>query len=380
MAAAKRDYYTILGVERNASDEDIKRAYRRMAMKFHPDRNDGDGKVEAEVKFKEAAEAYEILSDAQKRQRYDQFGHEGVRGQHDFSHMNVTDIFSMFDEIFGAGLGGMGGARGATQTARGFDLETRVELTLIDVADGCQKTIEFERQDSCETCHGSGAKPGSAPVTCPQCQGQGRVAQQGFGGMFRMVTNCPACRGRGQVVRDRCSACGGGGRQLRRRSVIVKIPPGVQDGQAVRVMGEGEAGEAGAPPGDLHVYIAVKEHPIFSRHNNDLVCQVPVSFTEAAMGATVDVPTLRGTEAMEVPAGSQHGQVFKLKGHGLPDIRSARKGDELVQIVIEVPKKLSEKQKQILREFAATEEAGVRQNRKSILDKLKGIFSGQEKN
>jgi molecular chaperone DnaJ len=252
-------------------------------------------------------------------------------------------------------------------------------LTLLEVAAGSQKTIEFERQDACDTCKGTGAKPGSTPVTCPHCGGQGRVQQQGFGGMFRMVTTCPGCRGRGSVVRDHCPACGGAGRQLRRRSVIVKIPPGVHDGQAVRVMGEGEAGEAGAPAGDLHVYIAVKEHPVFSRHNNDLVCQIPVSFTEAALGAVVEVPTLTGTEPMDVPSGSQHGQVFKLKGKGLPDIRGGRGGDEMVQIVVEVPKKLSEKQKQLLREFAATEEAHVRQTRKSFLATLKGIFNGEEK-
>jgi molecular chaperone DnaJ len=377
LAASKRDYYEILGVARTASAEDIKRAYRRLAMKFHPDRNDGDGKAQAEAKFKEAAEAYEILSDENARRRYDQFGHDGVKGQHDFSHMNVTDIFSMFDDIFGGALGG-GGRRGR-QATRGFDLETKVELTLLEVSTGAQKTIEFERQDTCQTCQGSGARPGSTPVTCPQCGGQGRVAQQGFGGMFRMVTACPACRGRGSVVREHCNTCGGTGRQLRHRAVIVKIPAGVHEGQAVRVAGEGEAGETGAPPGDLHVHIAVKEHPVFSRHNNDLVCQVPISFTEAALGTTIDIPTLRATSPLEIPSGTQHGQVFKLKGNGLPDIRSGRPGDELVQIVIEVPKKLTEKQRQILREFSATEEAHVRQTRKSFLDKLKGIFAGEEK-
>jgi molecular chaperone DnaJ len=194
--------------------------------------------------------------------------------------------------------------------------------------------------------------------------------------MFRMVVTCPGCRGRGAVVKDHCPGCGGSGRQMRHRKVVVKIPAGAHDGQAVRVGGEGEAGEAGAPPGDLHVYISVKEHPVFSRHNNDLVCQVPISFTEAALGATVEVPTLKGTQPLDVPAGSQHGQVFKLKGNGLPDLRSGRQGDELVQIVIEVPKKLNEKQKQLLREYAATEEAQVHQTRKSFLGKLKGMFSG----
>jgi len=380
MAATKRDYYEILGVPRTASADEIKRAYRRLAMKYHPDRNDGDGKTDAEQKFKEAAEAYEILSDANKRHRYDQFGHEAVRGQHDYAHMNVSDIFSMFEDIFGGAFGqSFGGGRVRGQPGRGFDLETRVDMTLLEVADGAQKTIEFERQDACETCRGTGAKPGSKPVICPQCGGQGRVAQQGFGGMFRMVTTCPACRGRGSVVKDRCSACNGGGRQLRRRTVIVSIPRGVHDGQVLRVPGEGEAGEAGAAPGDLHVYIAVQEHPIFSRHQNDLVCQIPIGFTEAALGAEIEVPTLRGSQSLAIHPGSQHGQVFKLKGDGLPDLRTGRPGDELVQIVIEVPKKLTERQKQLLKDFAATEETQVRQTRKTFADKLKGLFNGDQK-
>jgi molecular chaperone DnaJ len=370
---AKRDYYEILGVQRNADEEEIKRAYRRLAMKFHPDRANGD-KTEAEARFKECSEAYEVLSDHGKRRRYDQFGHQGVTGQHDFSHMDVTDIFSMFDDIFG---GALGGGRGrARQAARGFDLETRIELNLHEVAAGAEKTIDFERQDRCEHCAGSGAKPGTAPVVCLQCGGQGRVAQQGFGGMFRMVVACPNCRGRGTVIREHCPSCGGTGRQLRKRTVVVKIPAGVHDGQAVRVTGEGEAGENGAPPGDLHVYIAVREHPVFSRHNNDLVCQVPISFSEAALGARVEVPTLKGMESMDVPAGTQHGEVFKLKGRGLPDVRSYRTGDELVQIVIEVPKKLNDRQKTLLREFAASEDARLRQQRKGFFDKLKGLIKG----
>jgi len=380
MAATKRDYYEILGVAKTATDEEIKRSYRRLAMKYHPDRNEGAGKAEAEIHFKECAEAYEILSDPERRQRYDQFGHDGVRGQHDFSHMNPTDIFSMFNEIFGGGLGGMGGMGGggrggrSVRGGRGFDLETRVDLTLLEVANGCQKTIEFERQDMCDTCRGTGAKPGSTPSMCPQCGGQGRVAQQGFGGMFRMVTTCPSCRGRGSVVRDRCPNCGGAGRQLRKRTVVVKIPPGAHDSQAVRVIGEGEPGEPGGSPGDLHVYIAVQEHPVFSRHENDLVCQVPIGFAEAALGATVEVPTLKATDSLNVPAGTQHGQVFKLKGKGLPDVRTGRLGDELVQIVIEVPKKLSDRQKHLLREYAEIESVSLHQERKTFFDKLKGMF------
>jgi molecular chaperone DnaJ len=383
MSVTKRDYYEVLGVTRTANGEEIKRSYRRLAMKYHPDRNNGDSRGEAEVKFKECAEAYEVLSDEGKRARYDQYGHAGVNGGHDFSHMDVTDIFSMFDDIFGGLGGGLGGgapggraAGGRQRAQRGFDLETQVELSLAEVATGAEKTIEFEKQDLCEICKGSGAKAGSSPVVCPQCGGPGRVAQQGFGGMFRMVTTCPNCRGRGSVVRDHCPPCGGTGRQLKKRVVTVRIPAGVHEGQAVRIGGEGEPGENGAPAGDLHCYIAIKPHPIFSRHNNDLVCQFPITFTQAALGAQVEVPTLKGPEKMDIPAGTQHGEVFKLKGKGLPDVRSHRMGDELVQVLVEIPKKLNEKQKQLLKEFATTEDGNSLPQRKGFLDKLKDVFQG----
>jgi molecular chaperone DnaJ len=379
VASTKRDYYEVLGVSRTASVEEIKRSYRRLAMKYHPDRNH-QNKGEAEVAFKECAEAYEVLSDDEKRRRYDQFGHAGVGGGHDFSHMDVGDIFSMFDDIFGGGFGaraGGAGARSGRRVSRGFDLETQVELTLQEVASGCEKTLEFEKQDVCETCKGSGAKPGSPPVVCVQCGGQGRIAQQGFGGMFRMVTTCPNCRGRGTVVRDHCPSCRGSGRQMKQRVVTVKIPAGVHEGQAVRIAGEGEAGENGAPAGDLHCYIAIKPHPIFTRHHNDIVCQIPISFTQAALGASIEVPTLKGREQLEVPAGTQHGEVFKLKGKGLPDLRSYKNGDEIVQILIEIPRKLSERQKQLLREFATGEDGNVLPQRKSFVDKLKDVFSGE---
>lgn len=373
MATTKRDYYEVLGVSRNASADEIRRAYRRLAMKYHPDRaGDGD-KAEAEARFKEASEAYEVLSDEQKRARYDQYGHGGVSGQHDFSHMDVGDIFSMFDDIFGGGFGRRAGG-GRRGPSRGFDLETQVELTLSEVAKGTEKTIEFERQDTCGTCGGSGARPGTSPAVCVQCGGQGRVAQSGFGGMFRMVTTCPNCRGRGTVIRDHCRDCGGTGRTARKRVVTVKIPPGVHEGQAVRLAGEGEAGENGAPPGDLHCYIVIKAHPFFTRHGNDLVCQMPISFTQAALGAKVKVPTLDGFEDLEITQGTQHGDVFKLKGKGLPDIRTGRQGDELVQILIEVPRKLTERQRKLLEEFAATEDAAVMPQRKGFLDKLKDLF------
>ena len=376
MAVVKRDYYEVLSVSKTASGDEIKRSYRRLAMKYHPDKNAGDGRAEAEIKFKECAEAYEVLADDAKRQRYDQYGHAGVSASHDYSHMEAADIFSMFEDIFG-GFGGNGAraSKGATRGAtRGFDLEVQVELTLAEVATGTEKTIEFEKQDICETCKGSGAKAGSSPVVCVQCGGQGKIAQQGFGGMFRMVTACPNCRGRGTVVKDHCPSCGGTGRQLKKRAVTIKIPGGVHEGQAVRVVGEGEAGENGARPGDLHCYITVKAHPIFTRHNNDLVCQIPISFTQAALGAIIDVPTLKGSEKLDIPIGSQHGEVFKLRGKGLPDHRSNRIGDELVQILIEIPRKLNERQKELLREFAETEDDKVMPQRKGFMDKIKEVF------
>lgn len=378
VASVKRDYYEVLGVARTADGDEVKRAYRKLAMKYHPDRAEGD-KGEAEIKFKECSEAYEVLSDPQKRQRYDQFGHAGVGGQHDFSHMDIGDVASMFEEIFGGAFGG-GGRRGRQSPnapERGFDLETQVELTLEEVAHGAEKTIEFERQDICGECHGSGAKPGTSPVVCPQCGGQGRVAQQGFGGMFRMVTTCPNCRGRGTVVREHCPKCRGTGREGRKRQVKINVPPGIHEGQALRVSGEGEPGANGGPNGDLHCYVTIKQHPLFSRHNNDLVCQIPISFTQAALGARIIVPTLGPQEQLEIPAGTQHGEVFKLKGKGLPDLRSRRPGDELIQVLIEIPKKLTEKQKNILREFAATEDGSVLPQRKSFLDKLKETFKAQ---
>jgi molecular chaperone DnaJ len=379
MATTKRDYYEVLGVVKTCDVEEIKRSYRRLAMKYHPDRNQDDGKAEAEIRFKECSEAYEVLSDPGKRKKYDQFGHAGMSGQHDFSHMDVGDIFSMFNDIFGGAGGGPGRGGGRRGAGRGFDLETQVELTLVEVAGGAEKTIEFERQDTCDLCKGSGAKAGSSPVICVQCGGAGRVAQAGFGGMFRMVTTCPNCRGRGSVIRDQCTGCRGTGRQPKKRVVTVKIPAGVQEGQAIRLAGEGEAGEGGGPSGDLHCYITVKAHPMFHRQNNDLVCQVPISFTQAALGGKIEVPTLKGREELEIPSGTQHGEVFKLRGKGIPDLRSSRPGDELVQIIVEIPRKLTDRQKALLREFATLEDGSVMPQQKGFLDKLKQIIGADQK-
>ncbi|MGB0767963.1 MAG: molecular chaperone DnaJ, partial [Phycisphaeraceae bacterium] len=276
--ATQRDYYEVLQVERTASGDEIKRSYRKLAMRYHPDRNP-DNK-EAEAKFREASEAYEVLSNDDKRRKYDQFGHAGLNGQagHDFSHMNAQDIFGMFDDIFGGAFGGRAGGGRRSQSNRGYDLETVTAIELSEVLAGVEKEIEFTRQDTCTTCSGTGGKPGTEPATCVTCGGQGQVQQAGFGGMFRMVSTCPACNGAGKSYRDKCSTCGGDGREPKKVSLSVKVPAGIRDGQAIRVQGEGEPGPNNGPRGDLHVVVYVAEHPLLKRHGVDLVCQVPVSY------------------------------------------------------------------------------------------------------
>lgn len=385
-----RDYYEVLSVGKDADSEEIKRAYRRMAMKYHPDRNPGDS--DAEAKFKEAAEAYEILSDDQKRQLYDQYGHDGLRARtggagHDFSRMNVEDIFSMFNDIFGGG--GFGGARGGGRAgsrrgvARGYDLETEVVITLDEVLTGATRDIEFSRADVCDTCSGSGAKPGSSPTTCQTCGGQGVVVQAGLGGMFRMQTTCPHCRGRGEIVKDKCVDCSGRGRVAKSRKIEVKLPPGIQNGQAVRVSGEGEppppeASSNGAGVrGDLHVVVRVEAHEIFEREGDNLLLEMPISFTQAALGAHLEVPTLDEPASVVIPKGTPHGKLFRISGAGLPNLRSPRRGDLIVIAKIEVPKKLSAKQEELLRELAKEEEAeGILPERQGFLDKIKDFLGG----
>ncbi|MFM9994392.1 MAG: molecular chaperone DnaJ [Phycisphaerales bacterium] len=382
-----RDYYEILSVDKTADGEEIKRAYRRLAMKYHPDRNPND--PEAETKFKEAAEAYEVLSEPAKRQRYDQFGHEGLRGMgaasHDFSRMNVHDIFSMFEDIFtGMGGGGFGGGRGGRQrgVARGYDLETEVELTLEDVLAGCERTVEFTRLDVCDKCTGSGAKPGTKPVACPTCGGQGRVQQAGLGGMFRMVTNCPACAGRGKVIREVCEACRGKGRVPRKRKLAVKIPPGIAEGQAVRVQGEGEPPPQEAAPGgegvrgDLHAVVRVADHPMFQRDEDNLLLEMPISFTQASLGAQIEAPTLDGGHTLTISRGTQHGQVIRVAGKGLPNLRSSRRGDLLVGLRIEIPQKLSAAQEKLLRQFAETEDERVLPESQGFVRKISDWLKG----
>jgi len=374
---AKRDYYEVLGVSKNASADEIKRAYRRMAIKCHPDKNPND--KEAETKFKECAEAYEVLSDPEKRQRYDQFGQEGLRGMgmHDYSHMKWQDIGSIFEDIF-SGFGGFGDVFGMGAgthrggPTRGYDLETSVDLTLNDIAKGTEKTIEFTRQDICPECSGSGCAPGTKPGRCQTCNGTGQIARGG--GFFQMVSTCPQCRGTGEVITNPCKKCRGTARVPKKRSVNIKIPAGVHEGQGVRVANEGEPGQKGGPKGDLYCYIRIKPHEFLERDGNDLIAVVPISFTQAALGATIDVPSLNGTKSLKIPPGSQYGSIFRIKGQGLPDIRTGRTGDQLVQIAIETPTKLNEKQQELLREFAKTENRTVSPKSTSFFEKLKKHF------
>ena len=371
---SKRDYYEVLGVDRSVGGDDIKRAYRKLALKYHPDNYKGD-KAEGEALFKEVSEAYEVLSDPAKRQRYDQFGHEGLRGAglHDFSSMGFGDIFSMFEDIFGGmGLGG-GGRR---RSERGNDLATEIELTLEEVASGVEHTLEFERIDACEACGGGGSAAGTTPDRCADCGGYGQVQQQvqSVFGISVRLQPCRRCGGKGVIITDPCETCDGVGRDRKQRMLTVHVPPGVRDGQVIRLRGEGEPNAANTHRGDLHVYVRVKDHPLLVRRNDDLICQVPITYSQAALGGTVQVPTLAGVEPVDVPAGSQNGDVITLKGRGLPLSRGGRKGHQHVLVHIEVPKKLSKKQKELLQELAETEEVEVTPQRKTFLDKLKEKF------
>ncbi len=375
---AKRDYYEVLGVSKNASEADIKRAYRRKAMKYHPDKNPDD--KEAEAKFKECAEAYEVLSDPEKRKRYDQFGHEGLRGMgmRDYQHMSWQDIGSMFglDDLLGGIFGGRSRRARRGGPTRGYDLETTVELTLDDIAKGTEKTIEFTRQDICAECNGNGSATGTTPDKCPTCGGSGQVIREVrmLGAVINTASDCRQCGSSGQVITNPCRKCKGTGRFPKKRSLKIKIPHGVHEGQGIRVASEGEPGRSGGPRGDLYCYVRVKPHDFLQRDGNNLIAIVPISFTQAALGTTIDVPSLDGTRGLKIPPGTQYGSVFRIKGQGLPDIRTRRTGDQLVQITIETPAKLNAKQKELLREFAKTENKTVSPQSIRFFEKLKKYF------
>ncbi|WP_312568784.1 molecular chaperone DnaJ [Comamonas sp.] len=378
---SKRDFYEVLGVSKTASDEELKKAYRKLAMKYHPDRNQGDKAKEAEEKFKEVKEAYEMLSDSQKRAAYDQYGHAGVdpnSGMGGGFGGNGGGFAEAFGDIFGDMFGGgrAGGARGGRQVYRGNDLSYSMEITLEEAAKGKDAQIRIPSWDSCDTCHGSGAKPGTSPKTCTTCGGQGSVQmRQGF---FSVQQTCPHCRGTGKIIPEPCTSCSGQGKIKRQKTLEVKIPAGIDDGMRIRSTGNGEPGMNGGPPGDLYIEIRIKEHDIFEREGDDLHCQVPVSFITAALGGEIEVPTLQGKAAIDIPEGTQAGKQFRLRGKGIKGVRSSYPGDLYCHIVVETPVKLTEYQRKLLRELEESLKKGGAKHSPSgegWTDKLKRFFS-----
>ncbi len=367
---AKRDYYEVLGVNKDASDDDLKKSYRRLAMKWHPDRNPDNPK--AEEHFKECKEAYEILTDPGKRAAYDQFGHAGIDPQAAGSGAGFGDIFSdIFGEIFG-------GARGGRSTVyRGADLRYNLELTLEQAAHGFETKIRIPAAATCETCRGSGAKPGTQPATCPSCRGAGqvRVSQ----GPFSIAQTCPRCHGSGRIIPHPCASCAGSGRIKLHKTLAVKIPSGVDEGDRVRLSGEGEPGVNGGPSGDLYVQVHIKPHAVFQRDHDDLHCEMPISITTAALGGEIDIPTLEGSAKIRVPAETQSAKTFRLKGKGIKGVRSHLAGDLLCHVVVETPVNLTERQRQLLREFdtiSAQDSARHNPRAKGWFDKVKEFFEG----
>ncbi len=374
--AAKKDYYEVLGVNKDATEEEIKKSYRKLAMKYHPDRNPDNPKSEAQ--FKEAKEAYEMLSDDQKRGAYDQYGHAGVEqgaGAGGFGGAGFGDAFGdIFGDIFG-GRQGAGGSGQRNTVYRGADLRYNMEISLEDAAKGTETKIRIPVQSTCETCKGNGARPGTQPVTCTTCGGHGQVRmQQGF---FSVQQTCPKCHGNGKMVKDPCPTCSGAGRIKQNKTLSVKIPAGVDEGDRIRLSGEGEAGVNGGPTGDLYVVIHLKPHEIFQRDGGNLHCEMPISFSTAALGGEIEVPTLGGSAKMKIPAETQTGGVFRLKGKGIKPLRQSDHGDLMVHVVIETPVRLTEKQKDLLREFDTSTQADAGKHspkNKSWVDKAKDFF------
>ncbi len=379
---AKRDFYEILGVPKNASEEEIKKAYRKLAMKHHPDRNQGDATKDAEVKFKEAKEAYEMLSDAQKRAAYDQYGHAGVdpnmrggpggHGAEGFG--GFAEAFGdIFGDVFG---GGRGRGQGGRQVYRGSDLSYAMEVTLEEAAHGKDAQIRIPTWDACETCSGSGAKPGTSAKTCTTCHGQGVVQmRQGF---FSVQQTCPHCHGSGKIIPDPCTSCHGQGKIKKQKTLEVKIPAGIDDGMRIRSAGNGEPGTNGGPPGDLYIEIRLKKHDIFERDGDDLHCQVPISFTTAALGGEIEVPTLAGKAAIDIPEGTQAGKQFRLRGKGIKGVRASYPGDLYCHVSIETPVKLTEHQRKLLKELEESLKKGGPKHSpsgSSWTDRLKSFFS-----
>ncbi len=370
----KEDYYNVLGVKKNAGQEDIKRAYRKMAIKYHPDKNPGDKK--AEEMFKGAAEAYEVLSDQEKRRRYDHFGHEGLRGVETRGFGNYDDIFDAFGDIFGGGSifeEFFGGRTRARAGRRGASLRCDIVLDFSEVATRVEKVIEITKKNLCEECGGTGARKGTSPVSCPYCMGKGEVHQkQGF---FTLRTTCPRCQGKGKIIETPCHRCRGNGMYPKKSEIKVQIPAGIEDGTRLRVVGQGEPGENGAPPGDLYCDILIRPHPIFKRQDYDVICDFPITFSQAALGSEIDVPTISGKFVkVKVPCGIQNGDILPVKGEGFPHVRGYGKGNLLVHIIVEIPGKLTPRQEQLLREFAELEHKNVTPKRKSFFRTVKELF------
>ncbi len=372
---AKRDYYDVLGVAKNATEEELKKSYRKLAMKFHPDRNPGS--KDAEDKFKEAKEAYEMLSDPRKREAYDRFGHAGVDpnagvGGGGFGGGGFADVFGdIFGDIFGGQAGGRQGGR--SNVYRGADLRYGMEITLEQAANGYTTEIRVPSWTSCENCHGSGAKPGTKPKTCSACNGQGAVRiQQGF---FSIQQTCPTCHGTGKVIPDPCTHCEGLGRVKRNKTLEVKIPAGIDDGMRIRSAGNGEPGVNGGPSGDLYVEIHIKKHDVFEREGDDLHCEIPISLTTAALGGKVQVPTLSGRAEIELPEGTQSGKTFRLRAKGIKGLRSTYPGDLYARVIVETPVRLTDKQKQLLRELdVSLKDPRHSPQTRSWMDRVKDFF------
>ncbi len=375
---AKKDYYQVLGVSRDAAPEQIKKAYRQLALKHHPDRNPGS--KEAEEKFKEAAEAYSVLADAEKRSVYDRFGHDGLRGEgfQGFSGFD-SSVFGDFEDIlgnlfgfsFGDLFGGRERGRGGRQS-RGRDLALEVEIGLEEAAAGVEREIKLSRAETCPVCKGSKRKPGTTAASCPTCGGRGQVRfQQGF---FTMARTCPQCRGGGEINASPCESCQGKGHVKEKRTLKVRIPAGVDDGSRLRLVGEGEAGDQGMPAGDLYVVTRVRKHPFFEREGNDLACEITLTFTQAALGARIEIPTLEGNEVLKVAAGTQPGEIIRLKGKGVQDVSGRRKGDLFVKVLVKTPENLSKEQKALLGKLAELRGEDIESVDKSVVHRLKNIF------
>ena len=372
--ASKRDYYEVLGVKKDASDKEIAASYRKLAIQYHPDSNSGD--PEAVHKFKEAAEAYEVLSDPQKRARYDRFGHDAPEFAGGPHFTDVEDIFEAFGGIFGDLFGGGGGGRRGRRARRGADIQVQVTIDLEEAATGASKPVEFNRHKACVTCQGSGSRPGSQRAACRQCGGRGQIVQAM--GFVRVQTTCPVCHGAGSMITEPCETCRGSGQSADRVKMNINIPAGVDDGMRVRYAGQGEPSPDGGPAGDCYCLVHVRKHKLFERDGDHLILRMPITYSQATLGAALEIPTLEGRHELVIPPGSQSGEVFRLRGRGMADPRDGRKGDLLVQTYIEVPKKLTKRQEELLRELAEVEQTQVSPHRKSFFEKLRNYFTTDE--